>query len=164
MSAGESQSALELMPELFQSAPAECRRENEGARETPPVDRFNPLPPTVGGRMASGLANGRTIVSIRSRRLSAGESRRPNSFRQRALRTGFRVPVPKCPGVATTFATKSQVCAGIQTCAKSRVFRGFGHRSRSAKGVYAISGPSKSIAVSRPKRSTMPSSRKLACK
>ena len=83
--------------EAFQSAPADCRRENAHASRRA-VRCFNPLPPTVGGRM---LACERTsampvfqsapadcrrenagfraaacrceIVSIRSRRLSAGE-------------------------------------------------------------------------------------------
>ncbi len=84
----------------FQSAPADCRRENRCAalpgrgvlRFNPlpptvggrmlnvqfgfrPDDRFNPLPPTVGGRITSGSDDpADALVSIRSRRLSAGES------------------------------------------------------------------------------------------
>ena len=61
----------------FQSAPADCRRENAN-RSLPDFverNRFNPLPPTVGGRMRwIRLALTAVLVSIRSRRLSAGES------------------------------------------------------------------------------------------
>ena len=83
----------------FQSAPADCRREKQvrvqgrshelrfnplpptvGGRSRRPGDHcpgdhgFNPLPPTVGGRrFAVAIATIATLVSIRSRRLSAGE-------------------------------------------------------------------------------------------
>ena len=60
----------------FQSAPAECRRENiEREYCDRNASRFNPLPPNVGGRMPAALTGraGRVDVSIRSRRMSAGE-------------------------------------------------------------------------------------------
>ena len=88
---------------LFQSAPADCRRENEVATAVATAQwGFNPLPPTVGGRITvadnivfsfrfqSAPADCRrendnivcnlasnTRVSIRSRRLSAGECEGP---------------------------------------------------------------------------------------
>ena len=37
----------------FQSAPADCRRENALARSAATSDSFNPLPPTVGGRIST---------------------------------------------------------------------------------------------------------------
>ena len=61
---------------MFQSAPADCRREKgRGHRFLTTVYRFNPLPPTVGGRSApTGYWYNAQSVSIRSRRLSAGEA------------------------------------------------------------------------------------------
>ena len=39
----------------FQSAPADCRRENHERHGRPGVRHcFNPLPPTVGGRIETG--------------------------------------------------------------------------------------------------------------
>ena len=101
LSAGEGESGL-LSPDLskFQSAPADCRREKglRAVQAAGGLSRFNPLPPTVGGRsLATSLLNRRVVrfnplpptvggrrpwadetskwrhVSIRSRRLSAGE-------------------------------------------------------------------------------------------
>ena len=61
--------------QLFQSAPADCRREKRWPA-CPWTRRsgFNPLPPTVGGRRSWDPPGNLGIdVSIRSRRLSAGE-------------------------------------------------------------------------------------------
>ena len=100
LSAGELKHLRSLahLPQ-FQSAPADCRRENAANGSTnacadcfnplPPTvggrisaagmvtlagDRFNPLPPTVGGRIPdASRSHDFHPVSIRSRRLSAGE-------------------------------------------------------------------------------------------
>ncbi len=78
LSAGESSCRRPRTPSrsAFQSAPADCRRENGAttSRTDWRVSRFNPLPPTVGGRIAGHCRCPKVIVvSIRSRRLSAGE-------------------------------------------------------------------------------------------
>ena len=68
---------------MFQSAPADCRRENARATSGARGSRFNPLPPTVGGRIASiGETGSADDVSIRSRRMSAGECPEPLSPRR----------------------------------------------------------------------------------
>ena len=60
---------------VFQSAPADCRREKAVRRPHAHRSRgFNPLPPTVGGRrLYQECERLQELVSIRSRRLSAGE-------------------------------------------------------------------------------------------
>ena len=62
-------------PLWFQSAPADCRREKQSyVRKATRRKRFNPLPPTVGGRRPLETYFPALLsVSIRSRRLSAGE-------------------------------------------------------------------------------------------
>ena len=114
---GRMSAARKPGDDAFQSAPADCRRENlapaivtMSPRFNPlpptvggrmwPVGRavpgsFNPLPPTVGGRMSHGyVARGR-LVSIRSRRLSAGECRTIGCRRRQA--DGFN-PLPPTVG------------------------------------------------------------------
>ena len=88
LSAGECSEILyKISKYKFQSAPADCRRENYVRPVLGTSIRgFNPLPPTVGGRMIEALrGQAHRDVSIRSRRLSAGEScgavRSPRSFR-----------------------------------------------------------------------------------
>ena len=168
MSAGEGcHGRAPFTASMFQSAPAECRREKRAG----PLESIAVFIVSIRSRrMSAGEGGGdleanlATAVSIRSRRMSAGEGRRPNSFRQRVLRTAFRVPEPKCPHNQPRQWQRSRKLFEQTSLRESRMFWGFDHSSRSAKGIQAISGPSKSIAVSRPKRSTMPSSRKLACK
>ena len=77
LSAGESAATVSACRWLtFQSAPADCRRENcDFRRAASRSGGFNPLPPTVGGRIVATMPDGsKETVSIRSRRLSAGES------------------------------------------------------------------------------------------
>ena len=81
--------------------------------------RFNPLPPTM----------------------SAGESRRPNSFGQRVFANRFSRTSAKTMPAAGRGKTKSQAdCAGT-ALRESRMFRGFGHHSRSAKGSTRSAAP-----------------------
>ncbi len=75
--------------EMFQSAPAAMRRENQGvATLTATVAGFNPLPPQCGGRIqplrSHCCCSG---VSIRSRRNAAGEL--PAAFAQDGME-GFQ--------------------------------------------------------------------------
>ena len=87
-----------LLLSMFQSAPADCRRENCPAwPSSRSFKSFNPLPPTVGGRISQdSTCTLISIVSIRSRRLSAGEYEGPDqlgrsgrvSIRSRRLSAG----------------------------------------------------------------------------
>ena len=102
LSAGECHTHCRIDPRCrFQSAPADCRRENIRAAGRPRwTSGFNPLPPTVGGRIFCPVSpRSALVVSIRSRRLSAGEfverghQRHPQavSIRSRRLSAGESV-------------------------------------------------------------------------
>ena len=132
------QLAYPLVPRhQFQSAPADCRREKPraaSARGRPTC--FNPLPPTVGGRsqtaqkrpqgweFQSAPADCRreksidvrspaaASVSIRSRRLSAGEDRR--RFRQAQQLAGFN-PLPPTVGGRSMWPEDSAAAPGFQS-------------------------------------------------
>ncbi len=83
-----------------------------------PAAGFNPLPPNVGGRMAA-LSSQRCSrnVSIRSRRLSAGEcdvwrrsSRRPMRFNPLPPTVGGRMRSPRVPSRRSLFQSAPADC------------------------------------------------------
>ena len=168
----------------FQSAPAECRRENVERRHrclrcrfnplppnvggriccrwlcNPHLRCFNPLPPNVGGRMpASRRPAADDAVSIRSRRMSAGEFATADesrtlpgvSIRSRRMSAGEYAPRFREPTVSSEmFQSAPAECrrenadAWIDAKAASQVSirsrRNVGGRILSEAGMIAANG------------------------